>query len=186
MKLNLGSGLSKFKGYVNIDSDRNCKPDFVLDFVKKDFPYTDGSVEEILFFHCIEHIQKRFHRKILLECSRVLKVDGMLLISYPDFWECAQRWRKNMLGMKDFWEATLYGRQTSPQDFHVCAMDSDELKMLLIECGFESISTTPESKEPYNRITKAVKKSKPAVTYEELLAIDIRNMEVHIVNYSKT
>jgi|SRR5215472_5687346 len=178
MKLNLGSGLSRFKGYVNVDSDRHCKPDLALDFVKRELPYADGSVEEILFFHCIEHIQKRYHHKVLAECSRVLKVGGELIITYPDFWECAQRWRKNMLGMRDFWEATLYGRQTSPQDFHVCAMNPDELKITLIECGFGLIETTPEPKEPYNMITKAIKKSKPAVTYEEVLGSDTRSMEV--------
>lgn len=178
MKLNLGSGLSKFKGYINIDSDKNCNPDLVLDFTQRKLPYAQGSVDEILFFHCIEHIQKKYHDGILEECSRVLKFGGIILISYPDFWECATRWKNNTNGLRNFWEATLFGRQLSKYDFHVCAMSSDELNQQLYDCGFENIITKSETGEPYNKITKAVKKKPPYKTYEELLATDIRNMEV--------
>jgi len=178
MKLNLGCGTTKLQGYLNIDAEKSCKPDLVLDFVKKRLPQKDGMVEEILFFHCIEHIQKSKHRDILLECSRVLKPGGKIYISFPDFWECAKRWHDNVSGQKRFWEATLYGRQLYPGDFHVCAMDTAELILMLYECGFGGIKAVPETDEPYNKLVTAVKVRDALPTYETLVAQDIKSMKV--------
>lgn len=178
MKLNLGSGSTKIKGYVNIDAERNCKPDLVLDFTRKSLPYKVQSVDEILFFHCIEHIPKRYHRKILLECARVLRLGAKIYISYPNFWECAQRWHQNTAGLKNFWEATLYGRQLYETDFHVCAMCPDELTELLYQCGFTDVFSSPEFEEPYNTITVGVKTRSPLPFYEDIMRKDLANMKV--------
>ena len=39
-----------------------------------------------------------------------------------------QFWLDNKYGDRDFWEATIYGRQLFPADFHVCAIDSTDFK----------------------------------------------------------
>src|SRR5215475_13666801 len=152
MKLNVGCGSNKIKGYINIDSLKQNKPDLVLDIVRDQFPYKKESVSEILFFHCIEHIQKKYHRKILLEFNRILKLDGKLLISFPEFWYCAKLWKENANGMREFWEATLYGRQLYPGDFHVCAMSTDELTELLYQCGFGDVESFQEPDEVFNTV----------------------------------
>jgi len=182
MKLNLGCGSTKIKGYINIDVEKSCKPDLVFDFTRKNLPYKIESVDEILFFHCIEHIRKKYHRKILLDCARVLKLGGKIYISYPNFWECAQRWHENTGGLKDFWEATLYGRQLYESDFHVCAMNPDELTNLLYECGFRDIVSKPESEEIYNTITTGVKSKPPSPSYETTVAEDFKRMKVCKLN----
>lgn len=178
LKLNLGCGLNKLEGYINIDANREYEPDRACDFVKRKLPFRKESVSEILLFHTIEHIQKAYHRPLLMELARVLEKGGELYISYPNFWECAKRWHENSRGLKHFWEATLYGRQLSKYDYHVCAMDSDELTELLYECGFGNVVSQPEPKEDYNTITTCIKKGDPMISYEELLGADTRNMVV--------
>lgn len=172
MKLNLGCGSNKIKGYINIDCEKSCKPDKVWNFIKKPLPFRKNSVKEILFFHTIEHIRKIYHKQLLLDFHRVLAPGGHLYISYPNFWECAQRWHDNTAGQRTFWEATIYGRQLYGSDFHVCAIDPNELTFMLTEAGFIDIKTNPECLEEFNSITVAVKSNHQFVEYEKILAND--------------
>ncbi len=178
LKLNVGCGDNKIKGYVNIDAYKECNPDIVMNVAKRNLPYDNETVDEILFFHCIEHIEKYLHKHVLTEFARILKKDCKVYISYPDFWECARNWKVNKNGRKTFWENTLYGRQLYPGDYHVCAMDSNELTLLLYECGFKDVVTNSEAAEVYNMITIGIKGSKPVLTYEDLVAQDFRSMQV--------
>lgn len=179
LKLNVGCGTNKIKGYVNIDRAKLCKPDLLLDITTRHLPYKVATVDEIVFFHCIEHIRKWLHRGVLQEFSRVLKPYGRLYISYPNFWECAKRWHDNENGQKTFWEATLYGRQLYPGDSHVCAMNPDQLTNTLYECGFHEVISNPESDEPYNTITSAIKKGPPIPSYETVVARDLQSMVIN-------
>lgn len=178
LKLNLGSGSAKIPGYINIDSEKECKPDLVLDFTAHSLPYKVESVDEILLFHCLEHIQKDKHYKLLKECARVLKLGGRIYISYPNFWECAQRWHQNTAGLKKFWEATIYGRQLYQADYHVCIVDPDELALLLFDCGFTNVRSLPEPDEMFNSVTAATKIKPPVPSYETLVTNDMRSMKV--------
>lgn len=178
MKLNIGCGSNKIAGYINIDTEESCEPDLVHDLMEKPLPFEDGSVDEILFFHCIEHIRKCLHEQVLNEFRRVLVPGGKLYISYPTFWECAQRWHNNTNGEKKFWEATLYGRQLYPTDYHVAAMDPIELHDLLGRLGFSGMFSTPEPAETYNTITFAKRSGVVCDAYEDLIKDDITNMVI--------
>ena len=156
MKLNLGCGKEKLEGYVNVDCNAALEPDLTCDFAKDGLPYANGSVEQVVLFHCIEHLQKRFHLQIFLEIRRVLKENGTLIVSYPEFSKCAENWRTNYRGKRDFWEATIFGRQSSPSDFHVCIMDSTEFSYTLKSAGYRILHCISEVNEPYNTIVKAV------------------------------
>lgn len=179
VKLNLGCGSNKINGYINIDSASQCKPDLILDFRCHALPYKKNSVDEVLLFHTIEHIEKRLHPKIFLEISRVLKSGCKLYVSYPNFWECAKNWRLNINGQRKFWEATLYGRQLYKGDYHVCIMNPDELASLLYECGFKNVISFPESRQEFNTITIAEKSHNGAMpSYESTIVQDMKNMKV--------
>lgn len=56
MKLNLGCGHDKKKGYLNCDISSDINPDKVVDLEKK-LPFKDNSVDEILAEHVLEHIR---------------------------------------------------------------------------------------------------------------------------------
>lgn len=178
LKLNLGCGDNKLEGYVNIDTEKSVKPDLVHNFVEHSLPYKAKSVDEIVFFHTIEHIRKDYHLHIFVELFRVLKVGAPLYISYPNFWECATRWKDNYLGKRDYWHKTMFGRQLYPSDYHVCAMDPRELEILLRGIGYENVSSWPEKFEHFNSITTAFRgKLAKTVDYEALLAEDMSRIQ---------
>ncbi len=177
MKLNLGCGMNKLKGFVNVDKEPSCKPDRLCDFVHGNLPYKAGTVEEVVLFHTIEHIQKRFHKQILGEVFRVLKPGGTFLVSYPDFEKCAMNWISNHKGQRDFWEKTIYGRQLFPADFHVCAMHTPSFKLMLLESGFETVKTSNEKHNDFNAIVRAVK-STAFVNYETLCEEDMNRTTI--------
>ena len=164
-KLNLGCGLCKLDGYFNVDIDEELKPDAIVDLTKP-FPFEKDKFEEVLFLHTIEHISKSFHPSILSEIQRVLKPEGKLILGYPEFSVCAQFWIDNKRGKRDFWEACIYGRQTSVSDFHVALMDSAELKDTLLSIGFDNIVHKPEEHNEQYTVLTAIK-GIPRITYEE-------------------
>ena len=127
MKLNLGCGNSKLEGYINIDCDETVKPDQVINICSF-LPWETDSIEKILFLHTIEHLEKRLYPTIFSELHRILQPDGLLILAYPEFEKCARNWLENTHGKRDFWEMTIYGRQSCPSDFHVSIMNTVEIK----------------------------------------------------------
>lgn len=78
MKINLGSGLKRFDGFVNVDYDTLTNPEYVvnLDDVNIKLPFEDNTVEEIKAHHILEHIGEGFI-PLMKELHRVAK-DGCL------------------------------------------------------------------------------------------------------------
>ena len=171
LRLNIGCGINKLPDFINIDSDSSVEPDLVLD-VTKGLPYQDDSVDKIYFSHTIEHIVERYHGIILEEFWRVLIPGGMLFISYPEFTVVAQNYIDNVHGNRDYWKATIYGRQLNDKDFHVALMDTRYLEVILKQIGFDPIHSKPEPKNPYNSMIKCFK-SKQQMTYEDVLKKEI-------------
>jgi len=164
LKLNLGSGSAKLDDFVNIDINEDNKPDLVHNILER-LPYPDSSIDEIVLFHTIEHIEKWKHKNLFLEIRRLLKPDGLFCISYPEFSKIAQHWLDNKYGDRDFWEATIYGRQLFKEDYHVTAIDSTALRVKLKECGLQMISFKPEPNQEFNTMAYC-KVDVPYVEYE--------------------
>jgi len=81
MKLNLGCGVHKLEGYINIDISSKCKPDVVCD-INKGLTFKNESIQEIKASHILEHIDDLIF--VMNECWRVLKVGGILNIEVPN------------------------------------------------------------------------------------------------------
>ena len=167
-KLNLGCGSNKLDGFLNIDTELSCKPDYCCDFTVDRLPNKPDTVDEIVMFHTIEHISKHKHKHIIDEIWRVLKPGSPVIFSYPEFLKCVDNWKNNEKGKKDFWEATLYGRQLYPSDYHVCIMHTPDFIRFLEGEGFTGIRSLAEPSEPYNTILTCVKGKKPP-TYVDLM-----------------
>jgi predicted SAM-dependent methyltransferase len=177
MRLNLGCGSSKLKDYINVDKEHSCSPDLQLDFSTTRLPFPDDSQLEVLLFHTIEHIEKRKHRFIFEEIWRVLAPDCSVLVTFPEFSRCAQNYLSNYRGQKEFWEATIFGRQLYPSDYHVCAVDTDYIKDMLTKIGFTGFYCSPEINESWNTVICCIKGQKP-MNYERLLADDFERYEI--------
>lgn len=157
MKLNYGCGEYKFEGYINIDLEPKVNPDLVCDIRKECFPYAAGTVDEITCLHNIEHIEEQYWPHVFYEFNRVLKLDGDLILAYPEFDVCVKYFLENHKGMKHFWKATLYGRQSYPGDYHVTPVQSPHLSQHLHMAGFLDIKHAPDDVAEYNSFMKAKK-----------------------------
>lgn len=166
MKINYGCGKNKLEGFVNIDIEATCNPDVVCDARFEPLPYSD--VELIVAFHVIEHVEYAHQGKVLDQFARVLKSGGRLVLSYPDFEKCSYNFLTNHRGLKDFWRATLYGRQLYPGDYHVTPMVTNDLVEMLKTLGFVNFNVRPEVNEDYNTVVECVKAEKP-FDYSEAL-----------------
>lgn len=80
MKLNLGSGLTKIPGYLNVDSNPLCNPDYLVD-LEKELPFEDNSIDEIRAYHIFEHINNFFG--FVKELYRICKPNAIIDIEVP-------------------------------------------------------------------------------------------------------
>lgn len=84
MKINIGCGFLKMKGYVNIDKEALCKPDMQFD-LEGDWGLETDSVEEIVAHHTLEHLGETWTKfeKIMQEMYRVSKHGCLWRITVP-------------------------------------------------------------------------------------------------------
>lgn len=179
LSLNIGCGENRLEGFINIDCVENnvVKPDLVLDILTQNLPYDAGTVDEIWMIHALEHIEMRHWAYLLQGFKNVLKDNGALVLSYPEFGECSKRFLNDTNKQRNFWRATLYGRQLYDSDYHVVPMHSDEIKEILEVAGFYRINYRPEStNEPYNTIMCGYKNPAP-ITREQVLIREL-NLQV--------
>lgn len=80
--LNLGCGFLKHEGYINVDAFSVCEPDVVHDLNVFPYPFADQSVDGIEMAHVLEHLDDWWGA--ILECARILKPGGYLLVRVPD------------------------------------------------------------------------------------------------------
>src|ERR1039458_491746 len=176
--LNLGCGRRKMPSKddfecINLDMEPSMEPDIVADFTQQ-LPFEEDEFDEVYLFHTLEHIAKKLHPCVFFAIRRVLKTDGVLYLSYPEFSIICKNWLENHKGQREFWEKTIFGRQLYPSDFHVCAVDSVELTLLLEDSGFREIAYKAEALLPYNMILKAVA-CDPPITRERLVFDEVIN-----------
>lgn len=82
MKINIGGGLKKFEGYINVDHDVLTKPDILMDLEKDKFPLEDNSVDEVKAHHILEHIGDGFFH-LMKELYRICKSGAIIDICCP-------------------------------------------------------------------------------------------------------
>ena len=82
MKLNLGSGLKRYDGYLNVDYDPLVNPDYIVDIEKGDLPFEDNSVDAVIAHHILEHIGENFLH-FMQELYRVCKDGAIIDIEVP-------------------------------------------------------------------------------------------------------
>jgi SAM-dependent methyltransferase len=83
MKLNLGCGVNKKEGYLNID--KYGDPDRKMDLELTPWEFNDNTIDEIYLNHVLEHLgaEVNVFFKIIQEMYRVCKNDAQILINVP-------------------------------------------------------------------------------------------------------
>jgi SAM-dependent methyltransferase len=144
IKLNLGCGLYKRNGYINIDVREEVKPDLVIDLEKEFLKRFDNeSVDEIIARDFIEHLSWRIVENFLKDCYRVLKKGGRMYIQTPDL----EAISKKVILNPDFKHGDLEGYKAisywvygsgdyGNASFHRAGFTIPTLKRLLEKIGF--------------------------------------------------
>jgi len=142
LRLNIGSGKQKFSNCINVDLKKHKHTDVDIEGnIVVGLPFPNETFTEILFIHVIEHIQRKFHRIVLDEIWRLLKPDGRLILAYPDFIEAAKRFIENKYGGRwQLYHNVIYGRQSYEGDYHVAAIERQDITDRLINSGFKDIN----------------------------------------------
>ena len=85
MKLNLGCGLNKMDGFVNIDKSPACEPDRVMDLEELPWPFDGDSVSEVALVHVLEHLGENTGTflGIMKELYRVCRPGARITIAVP-------------------------------------------------------------------------------------------------------
>lgn len=86
IKLNLGCGHFKLKGFVNVDNYADCQPDIVHDLNHTPWPWSDNAADEIILSHVLEHIGggADIFKTIIQEIYRVGQNGAKIKIGVPD------------------------------------------------------------------------------------------------------
>lgn len=82
-KLNLGCGLKKLEGYINVDNRAECQPEVVCDLNIFPYPFPDSYFSEILLDHVIEHLNDPLD--VLQELYRISTSGAKIIINCPHF-----------------------------------------------------------------------------------------------------
>jgi SAM-dependent methyltransferase len=138
MKLNIGCGYNRLKGYINIDSNADTPADKIMPAHNLDF--AGASVEEIKALQLIEHLGFFKTKYFLSECRRVLEPGGRLIIETPDIAKTFELFLKGGEAQKESALGWVYGGETKGMN-HLYCFPAELLAKLLKEAGFEIIES---------------------------------------------
>jgi predicted SAM-dependent methyltransferase len=82
MKLHLGCGQNYLEGYVNVDNASGVKKDVEWDLTKLPFPFKENSVDYILCWNVMEHLDMNII-EFMEEMHRILKPGGIFRFRVP-------------------------------------------------------------------------------------------------------
>jgi len=125
IKLNLGGGLQKRAGYINLDRKLGSEV-YPLD-------YEDGSVDEIYASHILEHFSHKEAPHVLAHWASKLKIGGKIRIAVPDFLWIIDN-QTNRLA-----EAYLMGGHQDENDYHKSIWTERKLRDVMAYAGLTEI-----------------------------------------------
>ena len=115
IKLNLGCASRLLPDYINVDIDSldeikkrypNLEIEDSCEFLQSDIlnlPFDDNSVDEVRADAILEHLSFLEESQFFKEASRVLKPNGVLNFSVPDFEDTVRKWIDAEDDWRDFY-----------------------------------------------------------------------------------
>jgi len=83
-RINLGCGEFKRRGFINVDSSKEVNPDVLTDVTITPWKWANESSADLIFTdNLFEHIREEPLLKVMQECHRILKPNGLLQIIVP-------------------------------------------------------------------------------------------------------
>ncbi len=137
VNLHLGCGKRHFPGWIHVDKADYKHIDH-QDVTK--FPLLDNKVDTIYASHLLEYFDREEVVPVLQEWNRVLKPEGELYLSVPDFGKMSELYQDKRVPLHKFL-GPLYGKMECNEDkiFHKTVYDYASLGELLRFTGFKRI-----------------------------------------------
>ena len=145
-RVNLGCGLSRMDGWVNVDNNRAADADLLVD-LRAGFPAPAGSVRLAFSEHVVEHLEVDDARRWFSDLRRAMVAGGVLRIATPDLARLVDAY-------VDDWRDQEWVRQPGFSHVttgaamlnlalrgwgHSFVYDAEALTELLSSCGFRDI-----------------------------------------------
>jgi predicted SAM-dependent methyltransferase len=137
INLHLGCGQIDHPGFINIDGFPGKHIHYVRDISNLSV-FKDETVDLIYACHCLEHFPYNGVSKVLAEWYRVLKKNGILRISVPDFELMLKIYLDNGKDINAIL-GPLMGGQSNKFDFHKTAFTKASLTELFVKAGFQEV-----------------------------------------------
>lgn len=140
-KLHLGSGSISLAGWINIDLE-TPEADLLLD-LREPLPFDAESVSHIFSEHVIEHVEYDDGLRLLRECRRVLRPDGVIRVTTPDLAWLVESYLSGVTdGWGELWQPGSPARminQGMRYWGHCFIYDRAELLRIFHEAGFGDV-----------------------------------------------
>ena len=140
-KLHLGCGKRFLEGFIHVDVEPHPNVQYVRDIGDLSI-FDSGTIDEIYCSHAFEYFDSKEAGLILKEWFRVLKNDGKIFITVPDFSALIKIYQNS--GNIGSVIGPIMGRWENPKNneviFHKTIWDLKSLSQAFIESGFSSIT----------------------------------------------
>jgi len=148
VRVNLGSGHWKPAGWIQVDLDRDSRPDVCAD-LGAGLPFASASVDLLHSEDFIDQLDLATAARLLRECRRVLKPAGVMRVLMPDLGLMARLYLQQPERLLELWHTEvgiplLTG--TAGEVFnigmrfagHRFMYDAETFTRLAADCGFEA------------------------------------------------
>lgn len=137
VNLHLGCGSVNHPNFINIDGFPASHIHYVRE-IDDLSPFQDNSIDLIYACHCLEHFSFLKVPNVIAEWFRVIKKNGILRLSVPDFDQLITIYSENDKDI-DTIVGMLMGGQDYKYNFHQTAFTKKKLESLLLNAGFNEI-----------------------------------------------
>lgn len=113
MKLEIGAGRKKRKGYKTLDINPDFNPDYLMDMTEAK-PDAFSDLEVIRMHHVLEHFSRKESVKVLMTVAGWLAPGGVFVCETPDMYAMCAEFQND----PDHIAVRMYADQKTPWDFH--------------------------------------------------------------------
>lgn len=140
-KLHLGSGARTLNGFYSIDIEGHSNVDYVQD-IRDLSNFLSGTITEIYTSHSFEYFDRLDAELVLTEWKRVLKKEGKIYITVPDFKSLIKIYESS--GELGKILGPLFGRWKNAGNnaiiYHRTVWDFNSLSLALSKAGFVDVA----------------------------------------------
>jgi predicted SAM-dependent methyltransferase len=148
IKINLGSGHFKLKGWINVDLDRGSLPDVVAD-LSTGLPFRAGAADFMHTEDFVDQLDLEHACRFFRECHRILKSGGVIRVLTPDVEQLARMYLHEPEALKRLWNDHVgvplqFGTAAEILNLgmrfagHTFLYDAETFQAVLADCGFRA------------------------------------------------